>query len=276
MKTIASLPLQIAAPAVTPSIGVFDSGVGGLSVLRALRTRLPAVPLIYVGDVSHAPYGERPAAEVMDRCERIVGYLVARGARLIVVACNTATVLCIAQLRRHWPALAFVGVEPGVKPAAERTRSGRIAVMTTPGTAASARLRQLIENHARDVHVHVQACPGLAGAIEGGALRGDALMAVLEPCCHAVRAAAVDMVVLGCTHYPFVNAQIADLLGPGATLIDTGSAVAERVSTLWPQYAELAEPPAMQVLSTGATRTMQQLLLQCPGLEGTAVEPLTL
>ena len=257
-------------------IGVFDSGVGGLSVLRALHRRLPATAMVYVGDVSHAPYGERPAAEVVARCEVLIEHLVSRGARLIVVACNTATVLGIELLRQRWPHLTFVGVEPGVKPAAAGSRSGRIAVLATPATSASARLRRLIERHAGGVHVHVQPCPGLAAAIERSALHGPALLDVLRPCCDAVLAANVDTVVLGCTHYPFVAGPIQFLLGTDITLIDTASAISDRVASLWQNAPEPEAAATVRAISTGAAHTMQALLLRCPGLETTMVESLAL
>lgn len=258
-------------------IGVFDSGVGGLSVLRALHRRLPSAPMVYVGDVSHAPYGERPVAEVLERCERIVGYLQECGARIIVVACNTATVTGISQLRQQWPTLTFVGVEPGIKPAAAHSRSRRIGVMTTPTTATSERLRQLITDHAAGALVHVVPCPGLAAAIERGATHGPELLDVLRPCCDRVREADVDTLVLGCTHYPFVADTIRSLLGEGITLIDTASAIAERVASLW-QTPEAATggTPVRRVMSTGSIDTMRMLLTQCPGLQATPVEPLAL
>jgi glutamate racemase len=256
------------------TIGVFDSGVGGLSVLRALHRRLPAASMIYLGDSAHAPYGERPVAEVLERCERIVAYLASQGATLIVIACNTATVLAVGRLRARWPALVFIGVEPGVKPAALQSRTRRVAVMATPATAASARLRELIAQLASDVHVQVQPCPGLAAAIERGALQGRELHTVLQPCCDAVRAAEVDTVVLGCTHYAFVADAIQAALGADITLIDTATAVAERAASLWPAEAAEARPATVRIFSSGATDTMALLLQQCPGLEQTAVEAL--
>ena len=264
-------PDEAAPPAC---IGVFDSGVGGLSVLRELHRRLPTASMTYVGDVAYAPYGRRPAAEVLARCERIVGHLADLGAGLIVVACNTATVLGIETLRRRWPSLRFVGVEPGVKPGVAGSRTRRVAVMATGATVRSARLRQLVERHAIGAHVHLQPCPGLAAAIEDGVLDGPALVDVLSPFCDSMRAARVDTVVLGCTHYPFVATQIQRLLGPDITLIDTASAVAERVASVWAGAA--AASLVLRVQSTGATQTMHSLLLQCPGFEATQVERLTL
>jgi glutamate racemase len=277
VKTTARPHPQIAAIPVTPSVGVFDSGVGGLTILRALRQRLPDTPMIYVGDVSHAPYGQRLAAEVIARSLQIVQWLVDQGARMIVVACNTATVLAIEALRVRWPGLVFVGVEPGVKPASARSRTGRIAVMATTATAASERLRHLITRYAADAHVHVQPCHDLASAIERGVLAGPALLEVLQPHCDAVLAAQVDTVVLGCTHYAFVEDSIRSLLGPGITLIDTATAVAERTASLWEQVPPLfVEYPTVRLTSTGESGTMQLLLARCSGLETTGVEHLTL
>ena len=258
-----------------PCIGVFDSGVGGLSILRALHQRLANTSMVYVGDVSHAPYGERTTREVIDRSMRIIEWLAGQGAQMIVVACNTATVLAIEALRARWPALVFVGVEPGVKPAAARSRTRRIAVMVTAATATSERLRHLIARYAEEAHVHVQACPGLADAIERGVLDGPALFDVLGPHCEQVVAANVDTVVLGCTHYPFVEESIQALLGPEITLIDTASAISDRAASLWEQTPPVFEPePRLRVMSTGATGTMRLLLQRCPGLQGTAVESL--
>ena len=267
------LPFELADAAPRACIGVFDSGVGGLSVLRALRAALPGTSMVYIGDVAHAPYGARPAVEVIERSMRMAEVLIGHGARLIVVACNTATVLAIEALRARWPERAFVGVEPGIKPAAARSRSKRIAVMATAATVASLRLRHLIERYAADGQVHLQACPGLADAIERGVLDGPALVEVLRGPCDAIRAAGVDTVVLGCTHYPFVEGPIRALLGEHVTLIDTASAIAARTGALWEQSLPLFEPsPTMHALSTGETATMRMLLRQCPGLAETEVE----
>lgn len=258
-------------------LGMFDSGVGGLSVLRALRARLPDTSMLYVGDVAHAPYGDRPADEVTTRSLRIAGWLIEQGAKVIVVACNTATVLAIEALRARWPAQVFIGVEPGVRPAASRSRTRRITVMTTAATAASARLRHLIARHTEDAHVHVLACPSLVDTIERGVLAGPELLAVLEPLCRAIRAENVDTVVLGCTHYPFVAATIRELLGHHMTLIDTAAAIAERAAALTAQEPPLwGQTPRVRVFSTGASRTMQRLLAHCDGLEATTVESLDL
>ena len=277
--TFSARPVLDLANLTEPArIGVFDSGVGGLSVWRELHLRLPSAPMVYVGDVAFAPYGPRPAPVVLARCERIVGHLAGLGAKLIVVACNTATVQAIDTLRRAWPALTFVGVEPGIKPGVARSRTGRIAVMATPATLHSARLRQLLECHAGGASVLLQPCPKLATVIEAGTLDGPALIATLVPYCDPIRAARVDTVVLACTHYAFVTGPIQRLLEPGVTLIDTAQAVADRVASLWATVAAQSTQgtPSLRVQSTGGTRTMRRLLRQCPGSESIEVEPITL
>ncbi len=262
---------------LVPCIGVFDSGVGGLSILSALREKLPGASMLYVGDVAHAPYGDRSAPQVIDRSSLIVEWLAAQGATMIVVACNTATVLAIETLRERWPNRVFVGVEPGVKPAAARSRTRRIAVMATAATASSERLRHLIARYADDAHVHVQSCPGLADAIERGELHGPALLRTLKPHCEAIRAANVDTVVLGCTHYAFIEASIRTLLSAEITVIDTATAIAERSVSLWSQSLAACDASStVRVLSTGTTKTMQLLLAQCPGLQHITAEVLTI
>lgn len=253
---------------------MFDSGVGGLSVLDALRRRLPLASLFYIGDVAYAPYGERTDDDVIARSQRIVEHLVGLGARIVVVACNTATVLAIRALRQRWPEIAFVGVEPGVKPAVAATRTRRIAIMVTPATATSARMRHLVDEFAAGVHVHLEPCAGLAAAIERGALAGAELDAVLAPSCARVRAAEVDTVVLGCTHYPFVAEAIRARLGSEVTLIDTSIAVAERAAFISQSVADTETPAGLHIFSTGATDTMSALLQRCHALAHGQVEHL--
>ena len=137
-------------------------------MLDALRRRLPRASLVYIGDVAYASYGERAVSDVIERSHRVVEHLAGLGVRIVVVACNTATVLAIQSLRQRWPEMDFVGVEPGVKPAVAATRTRRIAIMATPATAAGVHLRHLVDEFASGVHVHIEPCPGLAAAIERG------------------------------------------------------------------------------------------------------------
>ena len=261
-------------PSSHSSIGVFDSGVGGLSVLDALRRRMPQASLRYVGDVAHAPYGERAIDEILARVHRVVAHLVASGTRIIVVACNTATVLGIGSLRERWPDVNFIGVEPGVKPAAALTRSGRIAIMATSATARSSRLRHLIAAHAANLQVHIEACPGLAGAIERGECDDAEVRDVLAPHIASLRAADVDTVVLGCTHYPFVSDLVQAMLGASVTLVDTSRAVAERVAFIGSDA--MAGPAQLHVATTGAATVMSALLLRCAHLERVQIAQLSI
>lgn len=209
-------------------LGVFDSGVGGLSVLGALHKRLPHVPMLYVADSVHAPYGERSDAYVSDRSQRIAGYLLAHGAKLLVVACNTATAVAAASIRARWPDVPMVGVEPAIKPAVKSSPSGRIGVMATPITLRSDKFARLVELHGAGAAIHLQACPGLAGLIEQGDLDAPALVALVEDFCAPLRAAGVDTVVLGCTHYQFVRHHIQAAMGADVQLIDTALPVARQ------------------------------------------------
>ena len=225
---IAALPTAPAAMRV----GIFDSGVGGLSVLCALRVAIPGAALHYVADSGHAPYGERDPSHVIDRSLRIASHLIDHGAQALVVACNTATAVAIESLRDRWPMLAIIGVEPGIKPALALSRNGRIGVMATATTLGSARFQRLLSTHTRGQHVHLQACTGLAAAIERGQLDDPALLDLIDAHCKPLRDVAVDTVVLGCTHYAFVRTQIQSALGPGVQIVDTAAAVARHAASV--------------------------------------------
>ena len=218
-------PSNLLHPAL---IGVFDSGVGGLSVLKALHRQLPTTDLLYVADSGHAPYGERSDEFITERTHRVASHLLAQGARLLVLACNTATAVAAASLRERWPGLPIVAVEPGIKPAVTATRNGRIGVMATPATLRSDKFRTLAETHGDGVEVHLQPCPGLAGQIERGDADSPALRKLIESFAAPLRDKGVDTVVLGCTHYPFVIGQIQAALGNEVQLINTADAVARQ------------------------------------------------
>jgi glutamate racemase len=213
-------------------IGVFDSGVGGLSILRALQQRLPDIDLHYLADSRHAPYGERDPSHAMERSMRITQHLIEQGATMIVVACNTATAIAVAALRERWPARPIVGVEPGLKPALALTRNGRIGVMATATTLRSEKFARLAASLPLRHGLQLRACDGLAAAIERGDLDDPALRALVEAHCAPLRDAGVDCVVLGCTHYAFVAPQIQAALGPHVRLVDTADAVADQAQRL--------------------------------------------
>jgi glutamate racemase len=213
-------------------IGIFDSGVGGLSVLREIRRQLPGEPVIYLADQGHVPYGQRPLEQVRSFSEAIVDYLLAEGAKLIVVACNTASAAALHYLRDSFPGLPFVGMEPAVKPAAEWTHSGVVGVLATPATFQGALYASVIERFANGVTVLQHTCPGLVTQIEEGNINGAQTRSILHEALDPMLAQGIDTVVLGCTHYPFVIPTIQEIAGPGVRVIDPAPAVARQVGRL--------------------------------------------
>jgi glutamate racemase len=221
------------ANAPSPSrlhVGLFDSGVGGLSVLRALHHAMRRAHFSYFADSTHAPYGERDPAHAIERSLRITDALLARGAGAIVVACNTATALAVDALRTAHPELPIIGVEPGIKPAVALSSVRRIGVLATPATLTSERFERLLREHAGGVEVVRQPCPGLAARIEAGDLDAPDLAQQVAAFCAPLRERGVDVVVLGCTHYPFVRHHVQAALGPAVEIIDTAEAVAQQAA----------------------------------------------
>ncbi len=213
-------------------IGVFDSGVGGLSVLRSLREQMPAEDVIYFGDQGHVPYGPRPLEQVQNFSEGITRFLLGRGAKLIVVACNAASAAALKYLRQKFPDIQFVGMEPAVKPAAEHTHSGVVGVLATPATFQGALYASVVERFANGVKVLQHTCPGLVGQIELGDLDGPRTRAILEEALLPMLAQGIDTVVLGCTHYPFVIPLIERIVGENVRVIDPAPAVARQAKRL--------------------------------------------
>jgi len=209
-------------------IGVFDSGVGGLSVLREIRALLPHEDVLYVADSAHVPYGDKPPAFVRARSMALSQFLLDQGAKAIVVACNTATAIAIADLRAHF-AVPIVGMEPAVKPASTHSRTRCIGVLATSGTLASDKFASLLARFGRDVEVHVQPCSGLVEQVERGALNSDATRALVEKYVTPLARRGVDTIVLGCTHYPFLRPVIAEFAGANVSIIDPNPAVAREL-----------------------------------------------
>lgn len=212
-------------------IAVFDSGLGGLTVLRALQERLPREDFFYFADTRFLPYGDRPEIFLRERGVLIAEALARRGAKALVIACNTATAAAAEAIRAASP-LPIVALEPGVKPAAALTRSGVIGVLATTRTLQSERFQRLVGNHAPHLKVIARACPGLAEAIETAGPESAEVDALLDVFVEPLAAAGVDVMVLGCTHYPWVAAAIARRLPAGATLLDTGAPVARQLDRL--------------------------------------------
>lgn len=221
-------------------IGVFDSGVGGLSVLREIRARLPRESLLYVADSGHVPYGEKSAEFIRARSQHIAEFLLGQGAKALVLACNTATAAAVAELRARYPELPIVGMEPAVKPAAAATRSGAVGVLATTGTLKSAKFAALLDRFAADVRVITQPCPGLVEQIEAGELDSPRTRALLQGWVEPLLAEGCDTLILGCTHYPFIKPLLRELVPASVSLVDTGAAVARRLEQLLAERGLLA------------------------------------
>lgn len=236
-------------------IGIFDSGVGGLSVLNELRRLLPQENLLYVADQAHVPYGSRPLDEIRRFSEAITHFLLAHEAKLIVIACNTASAAALTHLRKTFPAVPFVGMEPAVKPAARQTQSGRVGVLATATTFASERYADLMARFAREVVVWEDPCRGLVDLIESGEVDTPVTMALLQDVLDPMLTSGVDTLVLGCTHYPFVIPLLRQISGPKVMIIDPAPAIARQVERVLQQHENLAPPPtigAVRLLTTGA------------------------
>jgi glutamate racemase len=210
-------------------IGVFDSGVGGLSVLREIRRALPDESVIYVADSGFAPYGDREADFIEQRSDAIVRFLTQEGAKALVVACNTATGVAVEALRQRFP-LPIVAIEPAIKPAAAVTRSGVVGVLATSATLASAKFASLVDRHGASVRVVVQPCPGLVERVELGDVSGPDTQSLVERYVTPLLDAGADTVVIGCTHYTFLTPAIQDATGPDVTVIDPAPAVARELA----------------------------------------------
>lgn len=213
-------------------IGVFDSGLGGLSVLAALTDALPRSDFVYFADSANVPYGNKPNAFIQDRALAIGGDLTKRGCRMLVVACNTATAASVQALREAHPGIPVIGVEPGIKPAAQTTVSRKIAVLVTESTARSERLAQLIREHANHISVHVEACPGWATQVETLKLHDPRLIDDVSKRLEPLLSNGVDRIVLGCTHYSFLRPILETVIAGRAEIIDVAAAVARQTQRL--------------------------------------------
>ncbi len=210
-------------------VGIFDSGWGGLSVAAEVRSLLPGERLLYVADHAFCPYGQRDPVEIRSRCRTLAAALVERGAKAVVVACNTASSLAIEEIRHACAGVPVVGVVPAIKPAAQATTGGVIAVLATPRTAEGAYLARLVREHAPGVRVIVVPAPGLVELVETGETAGARVDAFLRSLLASPLAAGADQIVLGCTHYPFLRAAIARVVGPRVGIVDSGAAIARRL-----------------------------------------------
>lgn len=271
-----ALPVAPEAP-----IGVFDSGIGGLSVLRHVHALLPSEELLYFADSGFAPYGEKPERVIVERALAITSFLLRFRIKAMVVACNTATAAAIAALRERHPQLQVVGVEPGLKPAAQLTQSGKVGVLATAGTLASDKFLKLREQVAQTAQVafHLQACNGLADQIEKGELASRETKQLVQRYVAPLVGQEVDTLVLGCTHYPFVEPLVREAAGPGVRLVDTGDPVARQLERLLRQHGllrpETAGTGGVSAYTTGSRSALanafRRLLALEPPVEAVAV-----
>ena len=243
-------------------IGVFDSGIGGLTVLEEIQQLLPHESLLYVADCGHIPYGEKTPAFILERSRSVAEFFRERGAKAFVIACNTATVAAVADLRRDYPDWPLVGMEPAVKPAAAATRSGVVGVLATTGTLQSAKFAALLDRFATDVRVVTQPCPGLVELIETGDLDSPVLHKLLQGYVEPLVGAGCDTIILGCTHYPFLKPLLAQMLPPTIILIDTGAAVARQLKRLLGERDLLAagDPEPAQFWTSGDLFHLRNIL----------------
>lgn len=218
-----------------------DSGVGGLSILRELRAQLPAEHLLFAADQAHVPYGPRSIVEIRDFTVGVVRFLLAQGAKLIVVACNTASAAALYHLRDIFPDVPFVGMEPAVKPAARDTRSGVIGVIATQTTFQGDLFASVVGRFAQGVRVETQACPEFVTLAESGDIDSPAAHAAIQARLAPLVAAGIDQLVLGCTHFPFLKDAIQAAIGPGVTLVDPSPAVARQTGRVLAQRNMLCD-----------------------------------
>jgi glutamate racemase len=262
-------------PVLDAPIGIFDSGVGGLSVLRHIRGQLPHEKLLYFADSGFAPYGDKAEQVVAERSLAIAGFLIGQGAKALVVACNTATGAAIKLMRAHYPDLPIVGVEPGLKPAAAATRNGKVGVLATKVTLGGEKFLALREqiSQASNAQFLLQVCAGLVEQIELGELDSPLTTEMLDRYIAPLLAQGADTLVLGCTHYPFVRASIEATIvrhtAHEVVLIDTGDAVARQLARLLAGAGSL-RPDGMATLRAFTTASGPALAAAFSSLLGLA------
>ena len=247
--------------AVMGPVGIFDSGVGGLSVAREIRRALPAEDLLYVADTAYCPYGDRPLDEVRERALGVGRHLEAAGAKVVIVACNTATGAALEELREALT-VPVIGLEPAVKTGVARTRNRRVGVMATVGTLRSERFARLLRTYADGAMVVAQPCPGLVDLIEQGHFDGEAVVARVAELTQPLRDAQVDTVVLGCTHYPFVAEALRAALDPSVEIVDSGPAIARRLEQVLREggLGAAPGPGSLRVRTTGEPSAVQPVV----------------
>lgn len=247
-------------------VGLFDSGLGGLSVLREVRALLPGADLLYVADTQHCPYGPRPYTQIRSFSLAISRALLEAGAEVLVVACNTASAAALRWLREQLPEVPMVGMVPPLKPAASLSRQRLVGVLATPGTLQGDLFREVREQYASGVLVLPAICEGLVEAVEAGELEGPQLRQRLAASLAPLTAGGMDTLVLGCTHYPFLRPLLEEILGPEVTILDSGQAVARQVARVLGAGAASAGSGGARFYTSGDAATFRRRLGQLLGL----------
>lgn len=260
----------------TTPIGLFDSGFGGLSIWSEIRKAMPGESTHFIADSDYAPYGEKPKSLLLERCHKLTQFLLDQGCKLIVVACNTATTNAIAELRKAYD-VPFIGIEPAIKPAALQTTTQHVGVLATKGTLSSQLFHQTRDLHAQGISLHERVGKGLVEAIEKGDLQSPKLRKLLQSHLEPLLAQNIDVLVLGCTHYPFLEPMLKELLPSQVQLIDSGEAVARQTKAVL-QQSQLMAPSGAKgkrsFYSSGNTDLFEGFLGEM-GVEATA-QPLRL
>lgn len=222
------------------AIGIFDSGVGGLSIAKKIAEQLPDEDLIYIADTLHAPYGEKSVAFIQQRVNSLARILVAKNVKAIVVACNTATVNAIEQLRTQLD-IPIIGVEPAIKPAALKSKNKKVGILVTQATAENKRFLALVEQHKNGSEVFIQPCPGLVELIEQRQLASEKCQQLLRQYLAPLMDKNIDSLVLGCTHYPFLSDKIQAIVGPNIQLLETAAPVTSQLKRMLTLHSHLQE-----------------------------------
>ncbi len=253
------------------AIGILDSGVGGLSVLRAIHHLLPHHPTIYFADQKHLPYGSRDAAQIRHFVRGITGFLLEQGATIIVIACNAASAASLYELRQEFADVPFVGMEPAVKPAAESTRTGVIGVLTTQATADGPLYQRVVERYARNVRIITQVAPELVTIVEAQSQDTAEAQAIIRDYVTPITAAGADQIALACTHFPFLMDTIQTMVGPAVHLIDPGPAIARQVARMLPESAPHQDRPTNhgenRYVTSGSPEHFRQALRTLIGVD---------
>ena len=243
---------------MTSPIGILDSGLGGLSVFNEVTKLMPEESVIYFGDSAWCPYGARKADEIQRRVFAVTDFLLEQGCKIIIIACNSATISAVEALRASYP-IPFVGMEPGIKPAAALTKSGTVGIFATEASLAGEKFHKLLSTHGAGLRTITRPCPSFVELVEAGNLEGpEALEAVKKETLPLIEAGA-DVLVLGCTHYPFLRALIQKVAGEDVQILDTGAAVARRAQSLLEEKSSIDSQPKHQIITTGSLERLRKL-----------------